>query len=183
MKTLIRTVVLTASLLLLATPAVAQERGNAGFNLDADIGLAQFFNGGPTGFGVNVRPGYRLSNGLALEVNLGYHTGSKGGVSQSVIPFLLGASYGFDVGSIRPFVGAHLGLAALRVKIPAIEGFFGFSPSATTTQLAFNIGGGVDYMLNDKIGVGGSVYFWNFFGSFGGSGQMLNAGAHAIFQF
>lgn len=183
MKTLLRTALLAASLLVITAPAQAQSGGDAGFNLDADLGLAQFFGGGPTGFGVNLRPGYRLANGLALEVNLGYHTGSKGGVSQSLIPFLLGASYGFDVGSLRPFVGAHIGLAAVRVKIPVFEGLFGLSPSATSTQLAFNIGGGLDYMLSDMVGVGGSVYFWNIFGSYGGSGQMLNAGAHVIVKF
>lgn len=184
MSKYLRSFALVAALLFVASPASAQDGGSpSGFNLEADIGLAQFFNGGPTGFGLNLRPGYRLPFGLVIEGNLGVHTGKKSGVSQTVIPFMVGATYGFDLGAVRPFAGLHFGAAVLRVKVPGFGNVFGVTPTASTTSGAFNVGGGADYMVTDSFGVGGSLWFWSFFSSGAGSATMMNVGAHVAYTF
>ncbi len=176
----LRALPVIVALTLFSLPAFAEEGSPSGFNLELDLGVSKFFDGGPTGFGVMVRPGYRLPFGLVLEGAVGHHSASKNGVRQSVTPFVFGPTFGFNAGPVRPFVGAHVGLAAIRVAVPNLS-VIGFTPSATTTTGAFNIGGGADYMITDSVGVGAGIWYWAFFNS--AASSMLNVGAHVAYTF
>ena len=153
-----------SSLALVATLCLAPNAEAGGFNLAANGGITQFLDGGPTGFGLEVFPGYAISDQLIIEGEVGFHRGSQHGVRTRILPFMVGAQFRFDAGSFRPFVGAHVGMNSVNVKVEGVE-LFGISLSASTTDLGLDVGGGFDYMLSETLGVGAAVWFDTIFGN------------------
>ncbi len=169
----------TLSAIVLAMSVATPRDGQAsGFNLGANAGLTQFFDGGPTGFGLEIFPGYALTDELVLEGEVGFHRGAQNGVRTRILPFMVGAQYRIDAGSLRPFVGAHMGMNSISIntKIEGVE-VFGINLSASTTKFGLDVGGGFDYMLSETLGVGLAVWFDTIFAS-GSNLNMLHAGAH-----
>jgi hypothetical protein len=128
------------------------------------IGPSLFF-GRATGFGANAQagfhldiyPGYEISENLSVEMNLGFRNNPQlPGGRISLIPVLVpGARYHFDLGSeVKPYVHGHLGLGFRR---STSVGFFGASASQARASFTLNYGGGVNYWINEYVGVGGGL--------------------------
>lgn len=199
-----RILAILALVLLPATTAFAEDAepeapattpsaddGGTGFRLSTNLGVTKFFDDGPTGFGLDVYPGFAVWRGLVVEAQLGVHTGrrdvgyygpfivSSTRVSSTVIPFEVGARYAHPIGPVTPFGGFHMGPASVR----------GCAGGTCDGEVKFglNVGGGAEYQLTDAIGVGIAMWFHNIFvgdtSAFddNASIQMFHFGAHATF--
>lgn len=172
------------ALLVIAAPSTAE--ANNKVQVDVGLGVAHLMVEGEgfTGFGLGITPGYAVTNNLIVELDLGYHNGSDGPLSFGVIPLLMpGVSYNIGNGALQPFVDAHVGLVSLRSKVEFDGGGFfgGGTVSGSTSEVALNFGGGVDYMINDMIGIGGQLGVWMVMAS--ETVTMIDAGVHSTFRF
>ena len=175
---------LVAALAVLAAPRAAS--AETAFHLDMELGVSHFMeDAGLTGLSLGLTPGVALKSGLVLEADLGYHSGSEGPVTFAAYPMVMpGVSYEFEAGALRPFFDAHAGVALLRSSVDFSIGgdLFGTSSlSSSTTALAFNVGGGLAYLINDTVGLGGQLGLWWF--NEGDGFTMIDAGLHASFRF
>ena len=170
--------------LFMSSPGHAQEQAavaeKGGFAFAGNLGITKYFDEGPTGFGLDIFPGYRLNSMLTIESRLGYHTGSEGIVKFSTIPLMAGARVGFDAGPVRPFVGAHVGLQLSTVKADVDLGpLGGTSLSTSETDLSFDIGGGVELPVG-PASVGVAAWYSQIFAE-NDAITYLHAGAHVSF--
>jgi hypothetical protein len=129
--------------------------------LGADAGLNFFSGGFGTGFGFNVYPGYRLANGVTLEVQIGLHFASNGPASLTAIPLYVGGRYdlssAINMGNIKPFAGAHVGLLHSSVSVDLGSGFG--TASGSGNDLVINLGAGADVPLDKQFSLGGVIWY------------------------
>jgi opacity protein-like surface antigen len=154
-----------------ATSLAAKPAEAKGFSLGVDLGASIFIDA-KTGFGLELFPGYEIIDGLDLELNTGFHRYSygDGGGRFAYIPFMPGVRYTFDLdGPIAPFVTGHVGVAMLRA---AVDTGFG-SVSVSSTEFGLNVGGGAQYLLNEKMGLGLSATYHLIFGD-GGNADVVD---------
>jgi opacity protein-like surface antigen len=166
-----------ATTLLFASTASAQ-----GFNLAADAGYTRILNGdGVNGFGADVFAGYAFEFGLVPELQLGFHYNStssgegdaKVTATTTSLPIMAGVRYNLDLGApVVPWAGAHFGATFYKpggkMGDVSIEGDM-------ESDLSFNAGAGVNYMINDKMGIGAALWYWMVF-----SGSEETAGSATV---
>jgi opacity protein-like surface antigen len=109
-----------------------------------------------------ITPGLSMAvidlNGFGAEVDLAHSRGVDGDrFSESAITSLMVNFFGMWVRSpVRPFVVAGAGL--LRVRAATTGVVF-----TSRTDLAFNLGAGAAYALNEIVGVRGDVRYFRYF--------------------
>jgi|GEM_PF-5804384 hypothetical protein len=163
---------LLIALSLCALPATGFAQDDGGGGSSDQIGITGTVNIGPSlffgqarssalasvqaGFHVDLYPGYEIAEGLSAELNLGFRNNPQAiGGRISLIPVLVpGVRYHFDLGSqVKPYVHGHLGLGFRRFTSPSVFG----SRSRANASFTFNYGGGVNYWINEYVGVGGGL--------------------------
>lgn len=112
---------------------------------------------------VGGRTGYVV---VAEEVS-GFGFSTRASVGH--IPLDATARYRFLDGKVKPYVGAHLGLALLRAKVTTEDPFFG-NNSISDVELGFGVGfqSGVTIGVGDKIDLDAGIDIQGLFES--GSG-------------
>ncbi len=144
----------------------AQILGGATLGIQAPVG--DFANGAKMGAGINLFGKYMLKENMAVGLNLGYNRfGSEdfgfGGydidASYSMIPVTGLFEYHFGGNSIKPYVGADLGIYSFGVKIKYedesekdSEMYFGLAPVA-----------GILYDINDNMTFCANIKLHNVF--------------------
>ena len=118
-----------------------------------------------TGYSVDAALGYDFGNGLSIEAQVGHLSaalsgGDFGGTdtdadgTASFTYGMINGWYGFDMGSITPFIGGGAGVASL-----AIDSDFDAFPTSSLdtreTTWAAQIGAGVSLDVTDNIAVTG----------------------------
>jgi opacity protein-like surface antigen len=103
--------------------------------------------------GVGVAAGYDWTSNLGFEGELGYLfdvAGDTNAVDWSLTNFSFNAVYHFDVRRVTPYATAGLGWerSDLDVTDPELLALF---EDFSTTEVAFNFGGGVKYPINDRL--------------------------------
>lgn len=140
-----------------------------GGNLVLALPMGTFGDLYSTGFGGTATFTYRVIPNLDLTGTLGYisfgYDVSNLDGSFSSVPFLVGGRYYFEAGSIKPYVGAELGLhfGSTSVDLPSFSAggfsFGGGSQSASSTDFGFGFGGGVQVPVGDKLHVDGTLQY------------------------
>lgn len=197
-----RRALLILALLIVPNSLAAQETGDAtagssepatasddtGLRLSTNLGITKFLDGGPTGFGLDIFPGYEIGWDITVEAQLGVHRGREDfgavgtflvgtqKVTSTVIPFEVGARWSRPVGPVSPFAALHMGPAALRACVAGTcDGEVKFD---------LNFGGGANYDINEMIGIGAAMWFHNVFIAEGDGDdlQLFHFGVNATFS-
>jgi opacity protein-like surface antigen len=150
-------------LIIPQTLAAQQDSGNKiGLTGTVQAGPSLFFDtpdATELGFNVDIYPGYEVTDGFSVELNLGFRsmdfiTGFDTTNRFSYIPvFVPGVRYHVDTGiAVEPYLHGHLGLGLIRIAR-------GFSPEVTDRQakFTFNYGAGIDVWVTDGFALGGGV--------------------------
>ena len=158
---------LTLAALALAAPAALAQ---SDFGLKRIGGSLGFVD--PEGLGTTVSLGIFADHGtvaphFSIESRLDYWGQSESffGEEVSVRDIALGArgKYNFEVANpkVRPFLGIGLGAHFLKteVTIPAFGPFPAETFEATSTELGFDLGGGVGTPLSPKLDLIGETWF------------------------
>ncbi len=137
--------------------ANAQILGGATLGLQAPIG--DFADGIKMGVGINLMGKYMFKDNMAVGLNLGYNRfgieDSDGDASVSMIPITGLFEYHFEGSTIKPYVGADLGLYSYGWKFKYdgqtekdSEIHFGLAPVA---GILYDINDNVTFCANIKI--------------------------------
>ncbi len=151
-----------------ATIASAQSKGSSA----AGVNLGVLTETGYTTFGLGLKYQYNFTDRLRVEPSFNYYFPKSLPFSKiSYWDASVNAHYLFPVGKVVLYPLAGLGVLGSKVTVEGFdgfEGFGGFGGDYSDTVFAFNIGGGVDYPLNDtwvlngelkyKIASGGGVF-------------------------
>ena len=142
------------SVCLLFTFMGAQAQFDVGATIGVQFPTGSFGDIAKTGFGFTVVGKYHLKENMAVGLNIGYYGfGVKDvGVSgykatASMMPITALFEYQFGTGSVKPYVGADLGLYRFGVK----ETYQGESFSSAKTYFGLAPTGGILYGLSDKL--------------------------------
>jgi opacity protein-like surface antigen len=161
--------VLTVVALLIVPQTLAAQKDSGNTN-----GLTGTVQAGPSlffdtldetepGFNVDIYPGYEVTNGLSVELNLGFRTldfvtgiDAKNGFSYIPV-FVPGVRYHVDSGvAVEPYLHGHLGLGLIRSSI----GVLGTNRNEVTDREAkftFKYGAGIDVWVTDGFALGAGV--------------------------
>jgi hypothetical protein len=168
-------------MLCVALPASAQGLQTSrtpGYNIGVEAGLAfplgDFNNGVDTGYDFVGRFGYETSFGFTPQISVEYSLWSAkvAGVSfsPSALEIMPGIRWSFLGGGMRPWGAFNIGIGTL----------FPGCPSGTSCDskngLAYNVGGGVDFMITSATGLGLHLVF-NHIDTSGAATQWLDLGA------
>lgn len=156
-----------------------------GFTLSTGVGVTKFFDDGPTGFGLEVFPGFDVWNGLIVEGQFGVHSGRQDfGIvgnylldspkfTTSVFPFEAGVRFARAIGPVTPFAAAHAGAVVLRGCAN--------SNCDSDAEFGINFGGGANYDITPQVGVGLAMWFHEIFTEHDGL-ELFHFGLHATFS-
>jgi len=102
--------------------------------------------------GLGVAIGYDITSNLGVEGEIGHVfdvSGDDARVDTSITNISGNAIYHFDVARVTPYATFGLGLerSSVSVKDPTVLAL----TIPSSTEIAFNFGGGVKYSLNDKF--------------------------------
>lgn len=158
MRTLIPALV---ALVLLVTPGAARAQGPLGdtpaWLLSPALGLA-IDGDGDTTLAISGALGYPLTSTLAVEGELGHLfdlAPGSGGLDSSLTTIHGSLLYFIDTEYVlTPYVAGGLGIG--RFSLDAVAPPLSFK----TTEIGFNLGGGVTYPLSDTMWVRGDVRFF-----------------------
>jgi outer membrane protein X len=153
-KTVMTLVVATA----FAMNVSAQEKGDMAAGLGAAVGMGNEL----TNFGIGAKFQYNITNPLRLEGSFTYFLPKKDGVaglaetSISMWDFSVNAHYLFSLSesfALYPLAGiGMLGVSAsAEADLGGWGGYGGYEYDASTTDFGFNLGGGIDLKLSEKL--------------------------------
>ena len=158
---------LTLAALALAAPAALAQSDFGLKRIGASVGIVD-----PEGLGTTFSLGAFVDHGtvaphISIESRLDYWSKSEEyfGTGSSIRDISLGArgKYNFEVSNpkVRPFVGLGLGVHFLKAEatIPAFPGFPASTYEATSTEMGFDLGGGVGTPLSPKVDLIGETWF------------------------
>jgi outer membrane protein X len=150
-----RVAIAVIALVTMSVAARAQEQGDMAAGANLTVGMGDSF----TNFGMGAKFQYNVINPLRLEAAFTYFLPKKQGVSglaeSSLSMWDLGvnAHWLFPVASkITVYPMAGLGLLGTSASAEVDLGEFGsYGGSASASEFGFNLGGGVDFKLTDKL--------------------------------
>ena len=162
---------LIMALFFISTSVFAQQKGEMSVGLNLNYGT----NSTLSNFGLGAKFQWTIINNLRLEPSFNYYFGKNFDfVKYNMWDAGINAHYLFSVGSEKRFVLyplAGIGLLGMSVdykgefeKIYDQE-VYG-KGSYSSSEFAFNIGGGAEYLLTDKISIGAEIKYqivsgWN----------------------
>ena len=173
------------TLLILALFGFMTMNGQAQMSVAATVGLqvplGDFATGRNMGLGFTIIGKYMVKDNLALGASVGFSqfsTDGVGGVNISIMPITGLAEYHFGESSMRPYVGADLGVYTttssgvngVGVNFSNSDSNFGFAP---TVGLVFGKSESLTFMVNGK---------YNTIVGEGASSSWLGVNLGAIFQ-
>jgi outer membrane protein X len=159
MKTLnvLKQAVLLATVATISVTAVnAQEKGDMAAGVNLAVGMGDNL----TNFGIGAKFQYNITTPIRLEGAFTYFLPKTWGVSGlseaslSMWDFSVNAHYLFPVGdkiTVYPLAGVGiLGVhTSYETNLSGLGGYY--DASASSSEFNFNIGGGLDFKLSDKI--------------------------------
>lgn len=173
-----------------AAPAFAQQDGafQAAVDLHPVIPLSDGAGEG-VGFGFDVRPGYAMKmEGFSLvpEAVIGWNSFATGSdlASASLFRILGGARAVFGEGQVLPAAYAHVGFGSYSASVeipPLFPGMQTVTVDASTSTAIVELGGALDYALNQNFTLGAHAGL-NFMTA-SGAGSYLTLGAQAGYRF
>ena len=157
------------ALILCAVPATASA---GGVRLGAEFGYTRHMRGGDlNGLGGIVYVGQSFASGLVLDGQVGVHHNwhESGWVLDALgtaylktrlqvtsVPILVGGRYHLPGSILVPYLGAHVGVAAVRSS--GSLGDINAEPDLEV-DFAFNLGAGIDVAAGEKWAVGFGVWY------------------------
>lgn len=145
-----------------------------------------------SGGGLDLYGGWQLDFGLTPELQVGFHLLGGDRRAQgydldtlwTVTPVLAGARYSVaPIDRLRTHVAAHAGLVHQywRRELLGVRG------SGSGNYAGFNVALGGDFLLDDRLRVGGAVTYWLILSKTdevedSGNGHMLSVSVQAIFE-
>ena len=155
-------VLLAAFLCLSALPASAQGyiAPLAGFNFGGDSGCPEITDCDDKRLNAGVALGV-LGNVFGFEEEFAYARdffGDTPGVSSSVLTVMTNAMFAPNIGPVRPFVVAGVGLIKTHVEL---------TPSSVLTSynnhFGWNLGGGLFIFFGEHLGIRGDIRYFHSF--------------------
>jgi outer membrane protein X len=156
MKSIFRKVAIVAiAVLSMSVAANAQEKGDMAAGGNLVLGFGDSF----TNFGIGGKFQYNIMNPLRLEGSFTYFLPKKQGVSGvaessvSMWDLSVNAHYLFSVADkIKVYPLAGLGILGTSASAEVDLGEYGnYGGSASASEFGFNLGGGIDFRLTDKL--------------------------------
>lgn len=141
--------VLTIVILSSVLSANAQNQMRVGGEVGIQLPMGDFGDAAKTGFGISGIFHYQVEPNIIVGGTIGYQSwsGEYNMYSFSNIPIMGIFNYMFSTEKFRPFVGAELGLNSTTTSVE----YFGVSGSDSEMNLGFNLLGGVEYDINEKL--------------------------------
>ncbi|HXG55047.1 MAG TPA: porin family protein [Vicinamibacterales bacterium] len=102
--------------------------------------------------GLGVAAGYDWTSNLGVDFELGHAfdvAGHDDNLDHSLTTFGANAVYHFDVLRVTPYATAGLGWVRSNPDVKIIDPLALTAPSST--EIAWNVGGGVKYPINDRL--------------------------------
>ncbi len=144
MKNVFKVAIAAIALVMTATAANAQEKGD----MAAGVGATFSIGDGETWTGIGAKFQYNVMDPLRLEANFVYFLPKH---KVSMWDLMVNAHWLFKV-SDRINIYPLAGLGVLGASTPKIDlGEFGSVGGGSVTDFAFNVGGGVDFFLSDSF--------------------------------
>ncbi|GHV23158.1 hypothetical protein FACS1894174_08690 [Bacteroidia bacterium] len=157
MKSIIfkRVAIAVIAMLTMSVVANAQEKGDMAAGGNLVVGSGDSF----TNFGIGGKFQYNVTTPIRLEGSFTYFLPKKQGISGiaessvSMWDLSVNAHYLFSVAEkVKVYPLAGLGILGTSASAEVDFGEYGsYGGSASTSEFGFNIGGGIDYGLTDKL--------------------------------
>ncbi len=146
MKNVFKVAVVAIAMTMVAFTANAQSKGD----MAAGAKVAFATGNGYSNLGIGAKFQYNVIDPLRLEAEFTYFLPKKTlGVSTNLWDFMVNAHWLFRLGErVNIYPVAGLGLLGANAKVDLGE--FG-SHSGGSSEFAFNLGGGVDFFLSEKM--------------------------------
>ena len=162
--------ILAIAILAMSLPTVAQQKGDMAAGAQLAIGMGDEI----TNFGIGAKFQYNVTDPIRLEGSFTFFMPKKykehsSEIKVSFWDLNLNAHYLFPIANqITVYPLAGLGIQGWKAKAEA--SYYGYSVSASTSgsDVAFNLGGGIDYALTDQLVLNGELKYkisgdWNRF--------------------
>jgi outer membrane protein X len=156
MKSIFKKVaVVIIAVMTMSVAAYAQEKGDMAVGGNLVLGSGDSF----TNFGIGAKFQYNVTTPIRLEGSFTYFLPKKQGISGlaessvSMWDLSVNAHYLFSVADkIKVYPLAGLGILGTSASASVDLGEYGsYGGSASESEFGFNIGGGIDYNLTDKL--------------------------------
>ncbi|MDR0969367.1 MAG: porin family protein [Lentimicrobiaceae bacterium] len=154
-KSLLKKIAITAiAILTMSLPAIAQQKGDMAAGAQLAIGMGDEI----TNFGIGAKFQYNVTDPIRLEGSFTFFMPKEqvADVKVSFWDLNVNAHYLFPIANqITVYPLAGLGIQGCKVK----TSYGGYSASASDSDIAINLGGGIDYALTDQLVLNGELKY------------------------